>query len=133
MNNEPLATKAKKHLGELHPEILEWINYCAFVKDDLRSLQMRLGEILHKYSSREVLAQVEHFQNQFIRQNEASDELLHDLRAAESIFSSITLSNPAAHHVLFDDHTELRDKFETHRHIFVELRHEFQLFLARYM
>lgn len=133
MNNEQAIAKQRKHIAELHPEVIEWINYCLFVKDEIKSLNIRLGEILHKYTDHGVQAQVEHFQNQFIRQDEASDELLHDLRAAEHIFSDISQNNPAANHVLFDDHVELRDKAETHKQIFEELRHEFQLFLARYM
>lgn len=133
MNNEQALAQKRKHLSELHPEVWGWINYCLFVKDEVKSLSLRLGEILHKYTDHDVQAQVEHFQNQFIRQDEASDELLHDLRAAEHIFSEIAQNNPAIGQMLFDDHAELRDKAETHRRIFEELRHQFQLFLARYM
>lgn len=133
MNNEQAVAKQRKHIGELHPEVQEWISYCMFVKDEVRTLNLRLEEIIGKYTDHGVQAQVEHFQNQFIRQNEASDELLHDLRAAEHVFSDIAQKNPASAHVLFDDHVELRDKVETHKQIFEALRHEFQLFLAKYM
>lgn len=133
MNNEQAIGPAKKHIAELHPEVIDWINYSLFVKDEVKSLNYRLMEITHKYTDRDVMAQVEHFQNQFIRQDEASDELLHDLRAAEHIFSDISKTNPAASHILLDDHVELRDKAVTHQQIFEDLRHEFQLFLARYM
>lgn len=133
MNNEQALAKGRKHISDLHPEIIDWINYSLFVKDEIKSLNIRLGEIIHKYTDHGVQAQVEHFQNQFIRQDEASDELLHDLHAAEHVFSNIAKTNPASSHVLFDDHVELRDKAETHKRIFEELRHEFQLFLAKYM
>lgn len=133
MNNEQVITKQRKHISELHPEVKEWINYCLFVKDEVKSLHLRLGEIIGKYTDHDVQAQVEHFQNQFIRQDEASDELLHELRAAEHVFSEVSQNNPAAAHVLFDDHVALRDSAETHKQIFESLRHEFQLFLAKYM
>ncbi len=133
MNNEQAVSKQRKHIGELHPEVKDWISYCMFVKDEVKTLNLRLGEIIGKYTDHGVQAQVEHFQNQFIRQNEASDELLHDLHAAEHIFSEIAQANPAAAHVLFDDHVDLRDKMQTHTRIFESLRHEFQLFLAKYM
>ncbi len=125
--------RERKHIADLHPEIVEWINYNLFVKDEVKSFNGKLAEVSKKYTSHDVLAEVEHFQNQFIRQNEASDELLHDLRAAEHIFSEIAQNNPASARVSFDDHTELRDKMDTHKHIFEELRHEFQNFLSRYL
>ena len=133
MNNEQAIGASRKHIAELHPEVIDWINYSLFVKDEVKSLNHRLMEIAHRYTDHDVMAQVEHFQNQFIRQDEASDELLHGLRAAGHVFSEISKTNPAASHVLFDDHVELRDKATTHKTIFEDLRHEFQLFLAKYM
>ena len=126
---------AEKHLymKDLHFEHLVWISELAFCKDELKILEEKLREVALKNTTMEAKAHVEHFQNQFIRQDEASDELLHDLRAAEHVFSEISKTNPAASHVLFDDHVELRDKATTHKTIFEDLRHEFQLFLAKYM
>ena len=125
--------KDKKHIADLHPEVVEWINYNLFVKDEIKSFNNKLAEVSRKYTSHDVLAEVEHYQNQFIRQNEACDELLHDLRAAEHIFSDLSQNNPAASRVSFDDHVELRDKMDTHRHIFEDLKHDFHNFLSRYL
>jgi len=79
------------------------------------------------------LAHIEHFQNQFIRQNEACDELMHDLHAAEKTYSDIAIGNEAAMHVMLADEVGLRDRVDTHRHIFEELTHEFRGFLSKYM
>ncbi|MEK0814352.1 hypothetical protein OSI40_25380, partial [Mycobacterium ulcerans] len=73
-----------KHLPELHQDINTWKTEVKFVRDDVKKLQRRLAEVAAKNTHREVLAQVEHFQNQFIRQLEVADELFHDLKQVEN-------------------------------------------------
>jgi len=123
----------KKHIAELHPEVIAWMSYVNYVKDELKVHNLRLEEIILKNSGKEVLAHIEHFQNQFIRQNEACDELMHDLHAAEKTYSDIAIGNEAAMHVMLADEVGLRDRVDTHRHIFEELTHEFRGFLSKYM
>ncbi|MBK8345465.1 MAG: hypothetical protein IPL12_20565 [Bacteroidetes bacterium] len=67
------------------------------------------------------MAHTEHFQNQFIRQNEACDELMHDLHRVEKSYSDLAVNNPAAMHVAVADEVGLRDRVDTHRHIFEDL------------
>lgn len=123
----------KKHIAELHPEVKAWMSYVNYVKDELKVYNLRLEEIIQKNSGKEVLAHIEHFQNQFIRQNEACDELLHDLHKAEKSYTDIAQSNSSAMRVLVDDEVDLRDRVETHRHILEGLTHEFRAFLSKHM
>ena len=93
----------KKHIAELHPEVKAWMSYVNYVKDELKVHNLRLEEIIQKNSGKEVMAHIEHFQNQFIRQNEACDELMHDLHAAEKTYSDIAIGNGSAMHILVAD------------------------------
>jgi hypothetical protein len=124
---------AKKHITELHPEVRAWMSYVNYVKDELKVHNLRLEEIIQKNTGQEVMAHAEHFQNQFIRQNEACDELMHDLHGVEKTYSDLAANNPAAMHVAVVDQVELRDRVETHRHIFEDLTHEFRAFLSKHM
>ncbi|MBK7442923.1 MAG: hypothetical protein WAT43_13850 [Chitinophagales bacterium] len=123
----------KKHIAELHPEVKAWMSYVAYVKDELKVFNLRLEEIISKNTGKEVMAHTEHFQNQFIRQNEACDELMHDLHRVEKSYSDLAVNNPAAMHVAVADEVGLRDRVDTHRHIFEDLTHEFRAFLSKYM
>ena len=123
----------KKHIGDLHPEVKAWMSYVSYVKDELKVHNLRLEEIISKNTGREVMAHTEHFQNQFIRQNEACDELMHDLHKVEKSYSDLAANNPAAMHVAIADEAGLRDRVDTHRHIFEELTHEFRAFLSKHM
>ncbi len=123
----------KKHIADLHPELKEWEAYTLFVKDEIRSFNKKLEEVAGNYTSKDVLAEVEHFQNQFIRQNEACDELLHELHLSEHVFAELSQKNPASNHVILNDHAPLRDKVDSHKQIFNELKHEYHNFLAKYL
>lgn len=122
-----------KHISDLYPEVKAWMSYVNYVKDELKVHNLRLEEIIQKNSGKEVMANVEHFQNQFIRQNEACDELMHDLHAVENTYTDIAKNNPAAMHVNVNDEAVMRDRVDTHRHIFDELTHEFRAFLSKVM
>jgi hypothetical protein len=57
------------HCGHEHQE---WIKAMDFYKDDLQLLQKRLMEIAGKNNGHDTMAEVEHFQNQFIVQRNNS-------------------------------------------------------------
>jgi hypothetical protein len=123
----------KKHIADLYPELKEWEGYTLFVKDEIRSFNKKLEEVAVNYTSKDVLAEVEHFQNQFIRQNEACDELLHEFHLSEHVFAELSQKNPASTHVILNDHLPLREKVESHKLIFTDLKHEYHNFLSRYL
>ncbi len=57
-----------KGIYQLHEDHKQWLNNLIFYKDELKIMQNRIAEISQKNSSKEVLAYIEHFQNQFIVQ-----------------------------------------------------------------
>jgi len=121
----------KKHMKDLHAEISTWKSDVALVRDELVTFKTELADIASKNSAGEVQKHVEHFQNQFIRQAEVSDELFHDLKLADNAMAEMAAGNPASDHVLLDDHTDLRAKAETYNKLFSELKTEYRAFLAK--
>jgi len=62
-----------------HEQNKEWMNSLLFYNDEMKVMNHRIEEIAAKNSSKEILAQVEHFQNQLIVQHDNVDGLKHDI------------------------------------------------------
>jgi hypothetical protein len=127
-----MNTASQKYIHELHTEHITYLSTLAFAKDEIKTFNNRLSEIVTANTKQEILAQVEHFQNQFIRHNEVIDELKHEVHECEMRIAKIAESNNVAtDHRKVDDHVDLRDQMETFTHIFSELKNEFKLFLEK--
>lgn len=122
----------QKYISEIHNDHKMWLSALTLSQDEIRSFNNRLSEIAAANSATEVLAQVEHFQNQFIRENEVIDILSHDIRIAEKEISDNAASNNVAveHRKVADD-AELRDRMVTFEKIYADLKKEFMTFLSR--
>lgn len=121
----------KGQLSELHSEHKEWQNKINFYRDELKEFNKQLTEIVTNDATNEVLVSVEHFQNQFIRQNEVLDIMRHDFKQHENqieamIEKDISGSNGIDIASLHKVEKEKLDQFEK---LFQELRNEFHLFL----
>lgn len=68
----------------MHQKLNELSNVIGFYRDELKIYQNRLLEVVTKNTGKEVLAQAEHFQNQFILQQEQLDELQHTVNGKKS-------------------------------------------------
>lgn len=125
----------KYHLTELHEENRFWVKELLFFKDELTYFEGRLADIASRNSNHEVLAKVEHFQNQFIRQKEVIDEVKHNIKAGENELEDFARSHNeiAIGHTLFADHVDLRDEMETFKKIYAEMKEEFRHFLSEWM
>ena len=55
-----------------HADHTEWLSKMKFYTDEITILKNRLGEIASKNNQKDVLAQVEHFQNQLIIQKNSN-------------------------------------------------------------
>lgn len=124
----------KESIIELHHEHTEWINKLNFYKDDLIVFNNRLSEIAAKNSNKEILAEVEHFQNQFIIQNNNIDQIKHVINLDEDKIKKEINSNPiAVDHRKMEDHPKERDLVDTFEKNFNSLRTEFNKFAAKWM
>jgi hypothetical protein len=120
--------------SDLHFEHKQWRSELSFWEDELKTFNNRLEELVKRWTNKNVLAQLEHFQNQFIRHGEFIDTLQHDISVHET--------NMAAHdekgenvinRVFAKNHLEFRDRMETQRKIYADLKKEFYRFLSNYM
>ena len=112
------ATKDRKHIDELHFEHRLWSNQLKFYRDELKIFNHRLEELAKANTKTEVTARIEQYQNQVIRQNEVIDELLHRINEHEHGLAKEAIDHPIAiDHVLFADHTKLREDGERNNEI----------------
>ena len=128
------VAEKKVHLNELHFELNLWLNEFKFYKDEIMIFTHRLEDIVSRNTGIEVMKEVEHFQNQYIRQTEVIDELRHEVKQHENMLEAEVKKNPVAvDHRLFEDHTDLRDQVDQFKKIYNELKGEFMRFLSERM
>lgn len=121
----------RAHMGEIHHDYVNWMKHLDFCKDELQSWQNRLDEVVKRNNQTEILKQVEHFQNQFIRQREVIDTLRHDIKLADGSLAQNAMENPvASDRRLFDKPEALKEEYETFDKIYAELKIEFEKFLS---
>ncbi len=119
---------------KLHEEHKQWLNDLDFYKDELIIMQNRISEIAKKNSSKEILAQVEHFQNQFIVQKEQIDILSHDIKKHEqALENEVNKNETAVDHRKMPAHKGETEKIEIFDTIFNNLKKELNLFLSKHM
>jgi len=129
-----IAAENKVHMSDLHFELNLWLNEFKFYKDEIKIFNHRLEDIVSRNTHKEVMQQLEHFQNQYIRQAEVIDELRHEVKQHENILEKEVRDNPVAvDRRYFEDHTELREKADQFKKIYMELKVEFMRFLSEWM
>lgn len=117
-----------------HAENNEWINQLEFYKDELHILKDRLEELTSRNTNHDFLTQVEHFQNQWIIQQNNIDEIAHAVRQNEQLLVAEIKRNPVAvDHRKQTYHEEERKMLTAFEHNFNELRSEFNRFCAKWM
>jgi chromosome segregation ATPase len=109
-------------------QINDWKAEIEAARDAIRSMRNQLEQMVLRTTEDDDRVQIEHFQNQFIRQMEVADEMHHDLRqSAKKINGKLP--------VLHDDRPVdpldvLNDRMSTFRKLYNELQHEFGGFIA---
>ena len=126
--------QSRVRIGDLHFDQREWLNALQFYKEDITILEHRLEDIARRNTKQEVLAELEHFQNQYIRQREVIDVLRHDIKQHENFLEKESKEHATAiDHRGFGDHTELRNQMETFEKLYRELKDEFYRWVAKSM
>ncbi|MCB0733825.1 MAG: hypothetical protein H6608_04890 [Flavobacteriales bacterium] len=121
----------KEYITELHAKYNIWIKELEFYRDELKTFNNRLGDIVSQNTKTEITSQVEHFQNQFIRENEVIDILQHDIREEEHKLAENAMeNNVATDHRKVEEDTELNDRMDTFKKIYGDLKNEFNKFLT---
>ena len=127
------ATKTK-HIDALHFEHQLWRSEAKFFKDELTIYQKMLAEVASKNTKEDFRKQVEHFQNQFFIQEEELNSLKDEIKSHEKFLATFSAEHPVAiDHKLFSDHKEMREKTDTFRKLYNDLKKEFNHFLSVWM
>ena len=110
------------------------MNNMKFYLDELNIFENRLGELATRNTKIEVTAQIEHFQNQFIRQKEVAQQLISKCKDHDKFLANQAKAHPVAiDHVLFADHTKLHEETATYDKIYKALKKEYMKFLTKWM
>ncbi len=130
---------ATKHLflSDLHFSFKLWANEVAFFNQEIALFESYLAEIAKRWTDHEVLAELEHFQNQFIIQKEHAEQLAHDISAFQHNMSVFVKDNESViEHKYFDskanETSKVAERVETYKSIYAVLKKEFRIFLSKY-
>ncbi len=126
--------KEQEKIYDLHSELIEWSNKLKFYKDEIGIMKGRLEEVASKNTDKDLLKQVEHFQNQFIVQRNNVDEISHEVKMNEEKLIGEIKSNPVAvDRRKLADHSKERDLVNGFEKNFNAIRTEFKEFASKWM
>ena len=120
--------------SDLYFEHKQWRRELFFWEDELKSFKNRLSELVVRWTNKDMLAQLEHFQNQFIIQEEVIDVFQDDINIHEADIARYSKKGiDALNQNLVIKHIEFRNRMEVQRLIYSDLKKEFYKFLTKYM
>ena len=119
---------------DLHFEHVQWKKELLFWKDEIKTFQNRLDEIVKRWTDKSVLAELDQFQDNYIIHKEKIGELMNEIEAHELNIASHSKANEEVmDRILFKSHTAFREKMDTQRTIYNDLKKRFFQFLSKYM
>lgn len=120
--------------SNMHFEHKLWEGELAFWKDELKTFNYRLSELVTRWTNKDVLAQLEHFQNEFVLHGSVIEDLQETIEKHEIRIAGQSAEGHEAIDVqLAKRHVEFRNKIETQREIYADLKKGFFRFLEKYM
>ncbi|SEW13343.1 hypothetical protein SAMN05421765_2550 [Kaistella antarctica] len=107
-----------------------WKGEISFWKNELESFNSKLSELITRWADKEELAEVGYYQKQFIYHGGVIEDLLESIEQKEMRISSLNNSNDLRENsVLSEKHIELRNRMETQRDVYAELKKNIFRFL----
>jgi predicted RNA-binding protein len=126
--------KTEEKIYDQHAEHTDWLSKMKFYTDEISVIKNRLGEVASKNTDKEILAHVEHFQNQMIIQKNNIDEISHAIKLDEEALQKEIKDNPTAvDHRKVTYHAKEKDAVDSFEKNFNEIRNEFKVFAAKWM
>ena len=120
--------------SDLHFEHEQWKNELLFWKDEIKSFTNRLNEIVKRWTDDIVLSELDRFENNFMIHKVKIEEFLNEIQAHElNISKHYKKNEEVIDRIFFKDHLKFREKMETERKIYTDLKKSFFLFLSKYM
>lgn len=120
--------------SNLHFEHQLWKRELLFWKDELVFFNNRLSEMVTRWTKKEVLKKLEHFQNEFILHGGVIEDMLEAIEIHETrIAGQDLMGQDALDTAMVKKHMEFRNKMETQERIYADLKKEFFMFLSKYL
>lgn len=120
--------------SDLHFEHVQWNRELFFWEDELKSFNNRLEELVTRWTDKNILARLEHYQNEFILHSRIRDELQQTIEIHEMNLAELTKRKRDVLDIQrVKQHIEFRDKMERQRQLYAELKKEFFRFLSETM
>ena len=125
----------KTNITSMSDEHTSWLSALEFYKGELKIAKERLTEIAGKNTADDAVKETEHFENQLKVQNENIDELHHAIsdNLAKAAAQAQEKNAGYIDTVLVITHNHQKGKFLSLEKVINELRHEFNLFAAKWM
>lgn len=121
-----MMTKTVMNNSDLHFEHMQWRSELSFWKDELKTFNNRLEELVVRWTDKDVLVQLEHYQNSFILHKEVIDTLQHEINVHETNMSKhVANGEDIINQPLAENHWSFREKMETQREIYADLKKDF--------
>jgi predicted nucleic acid-binding Zn-ribbon protein len=122
----------KTSISTLHHQGTDWLRELEFYKEEIAILTTRLEEVASKNTNKEVLAQVEHFQNKFIMLREQLDILKHDVNQRNEEVTELAKTRPEHINERFGTvNDKLLERMKDFAHSIADTRFEFNAFLSK--
>lgn len=130
-----LDTEVIRSTNNNHFENLLWQNELNFRKREVSIYEQRLEFLVTNNShKRKMLPELEHFQNQFIRQKEVIDELNHEINVHEPNLQSLDESTPEKEYdEIVRVHKSIKSKFKQFRKLYKDLKKDYKKFVLTWM
>ena len=119
--------------AQLHFEHQVWSKELSFFADEIKIYENRLSDLVSGSNNKEMLAGLEHFQNQFIRQKEVLDQLDRNIRVHEQHLAGLAAKNMESAPSDSGVQETMREEMNQFRKIYSELKTEFFKFMGKWM
>jgi hypothetical protein len=88
------STAGKQSLHNLYNECNSHLRVLEFYKQEVKYLQKRLEEVVKKNTNKDIMAEAEQFQNQFLLTRENLDELNHTIKTQLKVIEKAIAKKP---------------------------------------
>lgn len=126
-------------IDQFREELQSWKHELSSIKEEIGQFELHLEKLANSKLPKDLLAEVEHFQNQFICQKEVIDRLRHDLpdsrHKVENIFHNLrsSLNQEENWESTKSSNEGLEGRMDTFRRIYIEIKQDFHRFESEWM
>ncbi len=128
------TTTEKTYYTDLHSDFNHWKSDLEFYVEEMNFFKKRLEEVVSKNTSKDMLAQAEHFQNQFIVQKNVIDTLLHKIHVGEDELNDYVKNHTTAvDHIRMERDKSLLDEMVQFERLWKSMKKEYLRYISAWM